>query len=155
MKKILFTLLFLFVCTGLNARQTAHELFYSESYLPNSDVPISIGTLTIYDDLMVEIWTRDTNGQEIRYSFKIECVSTKMQTFMVLYSRFGDKETLYKNPYIVLSDKFAVYTDKRNPNSEIVVTLTANEQFQLLNSDKMKNLLNAYKNNIGVFSSFK
>jgi len=136
---------------GTNTPQKVHQFYYNRVLPPDGEKAVEgVGVLTIYDNLDIEM-TATVGERKYNYKFKTACISIQKQVFMNFFSTAGDKDSRYKNPYILLMGNTVIYYDNRNPGSVVVFGLLTSEEYDYINKEEMKNTLEAYKNKTGAF----
>lgn len=109
------------------------------------------GYVKVYDDRTVEYV--GNGGKSFRHSFKMESVGTVYDTWLILYSHSGTKETRIKYPYIILMGDMAFYYDERNANAPVQLSMGNNREGR--NEAGLAAMLTAFENHTGAFASFR
>lgn len=136
---------------GTNAPQKVHQFLFNLVLPPDGEKTVEgEGELIIYDNLYIEM-NATVGDRKYNCKYKIACISTQLQEYMNFFSTTGDKDTRYKNPYILLMGNNVFYYDNRNPGSEVVFGLLSSEEYEYYNELEMENILEAYKKKTGAF----
>lgn len=152
MKKLLFALLLVIVSTGVNAQKVVHNFNFDRVCPPDREKTVDgVGSLIVYDNYLLVI-SGNVGGKEYKFSFKPECSSLNKQANLIFYSKYGDSTTRSSNPLIILGGSYAIYMDKRNPNSKVVLALTTTDAKAHVNDKEMNSFIEEYKTDTGVFS---